>query len=34
MIKPAVFLPGEEIIRKGEVGDSLYFLQRGHIEVR
>jgi len=34
MIKPALFLPGEVIIRKGEVGDGLYFLQRGYIEVR
>ncbi|XP_065903305.1 uncharacterized protein [Dysidea avara] len=33
MIKPALYLPGEVIIRKGEIGDGLYFLQRGNIEV-
>ena len=33
MIKHVIFLPGEVILKKGEFGDSLCFLQRGHIEV-
>lgn len=33
MIKPTIFLPGEVILKKGEFGDSLCYLQRGHIEV-
>lgn len=33
MIKPAIYLPGEVILKKGDFGDSLCFLQRGYIEV-
>ena len=33
MIKPTIFLPGEIILKKGEIGDSLCYLQRGFIEV-
>lgn len=33
MIKPTIYLPGEIILKKGEFGDGLCFLQRGHIEV-
>ena len=34
MIKPVIFLPGEIILKKGEYGDSLCYLQRGFIQVR
>ena len=33
MIVAMIYLPGEVILKKGEFGDSLYYLQRGHIEV-
>jgi small-conductance mechanosensitive channel len=32
-MRPALFTEGEEIIREGDPGDSLFIIQRGHVEV-
>ncbi len=32
-LEPAVFLPGDLIIHKGEIGDRMYFVSRGHAEL-
>jgi CPA1 family monovalent cation:H+ antiporter len=33
VVRPMAFLPGTEIIREGEFGDSMYFLMDGLVEV-
>jgi voltage-gated potassium channel len=33
LLKPQVYLPGDIIIRQGELGDSMYFLSSGEVEV-
>jgi glucose-6-phosphate 1-dehydrogenase len=33
MLKPVVFGPGEDIIRQGEMGNEMYFICRGQVEV-
>jgi len=33
MLKPAIFIPGDFIIRQGEYGDCMYFLSSGEVEV-
>lgn len=32
-IKSVIFLPDDEIIRQGEIGDKLYFITRGSVTV-
>jgi voltage-gated potassium channel len=32
-LKPMVFLPGQMLMRRGEVGHQLYFINRGSVEV-
>lgn len=32
-LQPTVALPGEKIFRLGEIGDAMYFIQRGAVEV-
>ncbi len=32
-LRPAVFLPGERLMRRGEVGRELYFIEKGKVEV-
>jgi small-conductance mechanosensitive channel/CRP-like cAMP-binding protein len=32
-MRPALFAEGEEIIREGDPGDSLFIIQHGHVEV-
>jgi monovalent cation:H+ antiporter, CPA1 family len=34
LLRPRLVLPGETIIRKGEPGDSMYFISSGAVEVR
>jgi voltage-gated potassium channel len=32
-LKPAIFTPGDYVFRTGDVGDSMYFISSGHVEV-
>lgn len=32
-LKPAIFTPGDYVFRTGDVGDSMYFISTGHVEV-
>lgn len=32
-LRPGIFTPGDYIFREGEVGDSMYFISRGSVEV-
>lgn len=32
-LRPTVFTPGDLIVRKGEIGDEMYFINRGTVEV-
>lgn len=32
-LKPALFTPGDFIFRKGEMGDQMYFISRGNVEI-
>jgi len=32
-LKPALFTPGDYIFRKGELGDQMYFISRGRVEI-
>lgn len=32
-LKPAVFTPGELVLRRGDVGHRMYFIRRGEVEV-
>ena len=32
-LRPAVFVPGELVLRRGDVGHRMYFIQRGEVEV-
>lgn len=32
-LKPALFMPGDYIFRKGELGDQMYFISRGKVEI-
>lgn len=32
-LKPRIAIPGERIIRKGEIGDSMYFIASGSVDV-
>ncbi|GAB4423048.1 MAG: hypothetical protein OHK0011_02680 [Turneriella sp.] len=32
-LKPALFTPGDYIFRKGELGDQMYFISRGKVEI-
>lgn len=32
-LKPALFTPGDFIFRKGELGDQMYFISRGKVEI-
>lgn len=32
-LKPALYTPGDYIFRKGEVGDQMYFISRGKVEI-
>ncbi|MBP85250.1 MAG: hypothetical protein CMJ64_00810 [Planctomycetaceae bacterium] len=32
-LQPKVFLPGDHIFKQGDVGDAMYFLTRGQVEV-
>src|SRR5262249_51205215 len=34
LLRPRLSLPGEIIVRKGERGDSMYFISSGAVEVR
>jgi hypothetical protein len=33
MLKPVTFAPGDLIIKKGDVGNEMYFLRRGQVEI-
>ena len=33
LLKPRLVIPGEKIIRKGEVGDAMYFISNGCVEI-
>ena len=33
MLQPLTFLPGEFIIKAGEAGDAMYFINRGRVDV-
>lgn len=32
-LKPVLFLPDDYIIREGEKGDSLYFINKGEVDI-
>lgn len=32
-LMPQVFIPGETIVRRGEVGQRIFFINKGHVEV-
>lgn len=32
-LKSAIFTPGDYVFREGEIGDSMYFISRGQVEV-
>jgi voltage-gated potassium channel len=32
-LKPAIFTPGDYVFRTGDVGDGMYFISSGHVEV-
>jgi CRP-like cAMP-binding protein len=32
-MKTVIYLPNDEIIRQGDIGDKLYFISRGTVEV-
>lgn len=32
-LKPVLFLPGDNVLREGERGDNLYFLNKGELSV-
>jgi voltage-gated potassium channel len=32
-LKPSIFTPGDYVFRTGDVGDSMYFISSGHVEV-
>ena len=32
-LRPAVFIPGDYIVRKGDVGRDMYFISRGQVEI-
>lgn len=33
-MKPVLFLPGDIIVREGEQGDNMYFLNKGEVQVK
>jgi voltage-gated potassium channel len=32
-LKPIIFTPGDYVFRTGDIGDSMYFINNGHVEV-
>ncbi len=34
LLEPKVFVPGERIFKAGDVGDSIYFIHTGEVEIR
>ncbi|MCB1191555.1 MAG: cyclic nucleotide-binding domain-containing protein [Leptospiraceae bacterium] len=32
-LKPVIYTPGDIIFRKGEAGDEMYFISRGHVDI-